>query len=208
MEREGAPGLDDPHSTSGDAVFHVTVAQDAAPTAPYFSRPSTEQPYYDISEPQYRNLSFAPYPVTGVAIFDYDGVPVRLAQAVQTMHLELGPGAVYAPLVVTPELSVSLGQPWIVSSDFGAQGARHPLTVPAHLHATRAAAGTLRLELPQGWQATPATADFHLHAGEDAVFTFQVHAPALEAASYPITAVARAAINASLSATRRRAMVR
>jgi LmbE family N-acetylglucosaminyl deacetylase len=190
VEREGAPGLDDPHSTSGDAVFHVTVAQDAAPTAPYFSRPSTEQAYYDISEPQYRNLSFAPYPVTGVAIFDYDGVPVRLAQAVQTMHLELGPGAVYAPLVVTPDLSVSLGQPWIVLPISATDGTRHDLSVPAHLHATQAAAGTLRLEPPQGWQATPATADFHLHAGEDAVFTFQVHAPTLEAASYPITAVA------------------
>ncbi|HZD78282.1 MAG TPA: PIG-L family deacetylase [Acidobacteriaceae bacterium] len=186
VERESAPGLDDPHSTSGDAVFHVTVAQDAAPTAPYFSRPSTEQPYYDIAEPAYRNLSFAPYPVTGVATFDYNGVPIRLAQAVQTMHTELGAGAVYAPLVVTPELSVSLAQPWIIVP----RGAQHDLTVPAHLHGTRDATGSLQLELPQGWQSTPATADFHLHAGEDAVFSFQVHAPALEAASYPITAVA------------------
>ena len=93
VQREGAPGLDDPHSTSGDVVFHVIAAQDAAPTAPYFSRPSTEQAYYDIAEPEYRNLSFAPYPVTGVATFDYDGVPLRLAQVVQTMHTELGPGA-------------------------------------------------------------------------------------------------------------------
>ena len=190
VEREAAPGLDDPHSTSGDAVFHVTAAQDAAPTAPYFSRPSTEQAYYDINEPEYRNLSFAPYPVTGVASFDYDGVPVRLAQAVQTMHLELGPGAVYAPLVVTPDLSVSLGQPWIVVPISPERAPQHDITVPAHLHATEASAGTLRLELPQGWRATPATAEFHLHAGEDAVFSFQVHAPALEAASYPVTAVA------------------
>ena len=194
VEREGAPGLDDPHSTSGDALFHVTVAQDAAPTAPYFSRPSVEQAYYDIAQPEYRNLSFAPYPVTSVATFDYDGVPVRLAQAVQTMHLELGPGAVYAPLVVTPELSVSLGQPWIVLPLSAARGAQqHDLTVPARIHTTNDATGTLRLELPQGWQSTPATADFHLHAGEDAVFSFQVHAPALEATSYPITAVAESA---------------
>ncbi len=191
VEREGAPGLDDPHSTSGDAVFHVTAAQDAAPTAPYFSRPSVEQAYYDIAEPQYRNLSFAPYPVTGVATFDYEGVPVRLAQAVQTMHLELGPGAVYAPLVVTPEISVSLGQAWIVSPLVPLHdGQQHELTIPAHIHATEDAAGTLRLALPQGWRSTPATADFHLHSGEDAVFSFQVHAPALKAASYPITAVA------------------
>jgi hypothetical protein len=110
------------------------------------------------------------------------------------MHLELGPGAVYAPLVVTPEMSVSLGQPWIVLPLSGARGAQqHDLTVPARIHTTDDATGTLRLELPQGWQSTPATADFHLHAGEDAVFSFQVHAPALEATSYPITAVAESA---------------
>jgi LmbE family N-acetylglucosaminyl deacetylase len=190
VEREGAPGLDDPHSTSGDVLFHVTAAQDAAPTAPYFSRPSTEQAYYDIAEPEYRNLSFAPYPVAGVVTFNYDGVPVRLAQAVQTMHLELGPGAVYAPLVVTPELSVSLGQPWVILPLSTAGGKQHELTVTAQLHATQTAAGTLRLELPQGWQSTPATADFRVHAGEDAVFSFQVHTAALEAASYPISAIA------------------
>ena len=191
VEREGAPGLDDPHSTSGDAplschgragccTYRARISTVLPP-----SRPTTISPS--------RNTAIFPshpIPVTGVAIFDYDGVPVRLAQAVQTMHLELGPGAVYAPLVVTPDLSVSLGQPWIISPISVAQNVRHPLTVPAHLHATRAAVGTLRLELPQGWQATPATADFHLHAGEDAVFTFQLQAPALEAASYPITAVA------------------
>jgi LmbE family N-acetylglucosaminyl deacetylase len=190
VEREGAPGLDDPHSTSGDVVFHVIAAQDAAPTVPYFSRPSTEQAYYDIAEPEYRNLSFAPYPVAGVATFRYDGIPVRLAQVVQTMHTELGPGAVYAPLIVTPELSVSLGQPWIVLPVDGSHSGGHDLTVPARLHAAQDAAGTLRLELPAGWSATPATANFHLHAGEDAAFSFQVHAPALETTSYPITAIA------------------
>ncbi|HEX6771470.1 MAG TPA: PIG-L family deacetylase [Acidobacteriaceae bacterium] len=190
VERIGAPGLDDPQSTSGDVVFHVIAAQDAAPTAPYFSRPSTEQAYYDILEPEYRNLSFAPYPLTGIATFDYDGVPIRLAQVVQTMHTELGPGAVYAPLVVTPELSVSLGQPWIVLPIGNSHSGPHNFAVHAQLHATQAAAGTLRLELPQGWNATPAKAEFHLHGGEDAPFSFQVQSPALEATSYPVTAVA------------------
>jgi LmbE family N-acetylglucosaminyl deacetylase len=190
VERVAAPGLDDPHSTSGDVVFHVIAGQDAAPTAPYFSRPSTEQAYYDINQPQDRNFSFAPYPVTGVATFEYNGVPVRLAQVVQTMHTELGPGAVYAPLVVTPEISVSLGQPWIVLPIGDGHNGAHDFTVPARLHAAQDATGTLRLELPQGWTATPARADFHMHGGEDAAFSFQVHAPALEATSYPITAVA------------------
>lgn len=190
VERIGAPGLDDPHSTSGDVVFHVIAAQDAAPTAPYFSRSSTEQPYYDIANPAYRNLSFAPYPVRGMATFDFDGVPVELAQVVQTMHTELGPGAVYAPLVVTPELSISLGQPWIVLPIGHSHSGPHDFTVAARLHAAQAATGTLRLDLPQGWSATPAKAEFHLHAAEDATISFAIHAPALEATSYPITAIA------------------
>ena len=186
VERVSAPGLDDAHSSSGDVLFHVAVASDAAPTAPYFTRPSTEQPYYDLIDPKYRNQSFAPYPVTGVAVFDYDGVPIRLAQAVQTMHSELGPGAVFAPLVVTPEISVSLGQQTLIVP----LGAPHDVAVPARVHATHDATGTLRLELPAGWQATPASAEFHLHAGEDGSFEFQVHAPGIQAKSYPITAVA------------------
>jgi LmbE family N-acetylglucosaminyl deacetylase len=190
VEREGAPGLDDKNSTSGDAIFHVTVDQNATPTAPYFSRPSTEQPYYDLTGPQYRNLSFAPYPVTGIVTFDYDGVPIHLAQAVQTMHQELGLGAVFAPLVVTPELSVSLGQPWIVVPLGDQSRDHHEVTVAARVHATHDAAGTVRLQLPDGWQATPPTAEFHMHAGEDSSLPFQVRVPALAAASYPVTAVA------------------
>ena len=34
-----------------DRLFRVQVAEDAVPTAPFFTRPSTEQPYYDIIEP-------------------------------------------------------------------------------------------------------------------------------------------------------------
>ncbi len=189
VERVSAPGLDEPASRGGDVLFHVTVARDAAPTAPYFSRPSIAQPYYDVADPLYRNFSFAPYPLNGVVDFAYQGVTVQLAQAVQTMHSEVGPGAVFAPLVVTPELSVSLGQQTLVEP----LGARRDLTVTARLHATRHASGTLHLELPAGWHATPAAAEFHLKGGEDTSVPFLIHAPALKAEDYPITAVAESA---------------
>jgi LmbE family N-acetylglucosaminyl deacetylase len=186
IQEASRPGLEEKIGVHGDVVFRVTVDPQAKPTSPYFTRPSVEQPYYDLTGPRYRNLSFAPYPLTGVAEFRYQGVPIRLAQAVQTMHNEVGPGAVYAPLVVTPELSVSLGQQTVIEP----LGTQHDLTVPAHLHATHDVTGTLRLELPAGWQATPPSSEFHLRAGEDTSLPFHIHAPALEARSYPITAVA------------------
>ncbi|MFP5229594.1 MAG: PIG-L family deacetylase, partial [Acidobacteriota bacterium] len=39
-----------------DAHFSVHLADNAASTQPYFGRPGLEQPYYDVHEPQYRNL--------------------------------------------------------------------------------------------------------------------------------------------------------
>ena len=52
----------DPAAPVADPIFTVHVADNAAPTAPFFTRPNTEQPYYDISNPQWRERSFAPYP--------------------------------------------------------------------------------------------------------------------------------------------------
>ncbi len=174
-------------STASDALFRVMADPNAAPTEPYFTRPSPEQPYYDLTDPADRNRSFAPYPVTGVATFDYQGVSLRLAQVVQTKRDALGFGAVYAPLVVTPALSVSLEQPWLIVP---LAEAAHPVTIPTRIHATQDAAGNVHLSLPKGWQATPPSAEFHLHAGEDATFGFVVSAPALKAESYPVSATA------------------
>ena len=39
------------------------VPADAALTRPYFTRPDEEQPYYDLTDPRYRNLPLAPYPL-------------------------------------------------------------------------------------------------------------------------------------------------
>ena len=82
--------------------FTCTSPHDAAPTAPYFTRPTTEQPYYDISNEAWRERSFAPYPLSAWAEFTFDGVPIRLGMVVQTLAHVTGVGGVYQPLVVTP----------------------------------------------------------------------------------------------------------
>lgn len=158
---------------SGDALFRVTAGADAKPTAPYFSRPSIEQPYYDLSDPRWRGDSFAPYPLSGVAECEYRGVPVRVAQTVETMRGEVGLGAVYAPLMVAPRLSVTLEQrDGIVPKG----SATFPLSVRVHSDEQAAVAtGTLSLELPPGWQATPAKSGFHIRSGEEQTTDFVVH---------------------------------
>ena len=79
-------------AVTGDALFRVSIAANASGTRPYFSRPSTEQAYYDIDETRWLNDSFAPYPLEGWAEFDYDGVPIQIGQVVQTVHGQRGLG--------------------------------------------------------------------------------------------------------------------
>ena len=188
ISRVGAPGLDNPKSTAGDVVFRVTVPQNAAITRPYFSRPNTEQPYYDIQDPRWLNLSYAPYPLAGWAEFDYNGVPIRLGQIVQTMHRVQGPGAVYEPLVVTPEVSVTLDP---TSGIVPLPGSDFPVRVALHSDAEQSSTGSVHLQVPEKWSVTPESSPFRLNTGEDSFVTFTVHPANLEPKMYTIKAVAQ-----------------
>ena len=79
--------------------FTCRSPQTPQPTEPYFTRPTTEQPYYDISNEAWRERSFAPYPLSAWAEFTFDGVPIRLGMVVQTLARVTGVGGVYQPLV-------------------------------------------------------------------------------------------------------------
>jgi LmbE family N-acetylglucosaminyl deacetylase len=188
ITRIGAPGLDAVSSNAGDAIFRVYVPRNAAVTRPYFTRPNTEQPYYDIHDPRWLTLPFAPYPLAGWAEFHYMGVPIRLGQVVQTVHRVHGIGGVYQPLAVVPQLSVNLP----------AQAGVVPLgttTVPFSVTVSNEqqdnADGTLHLNLPSGWTADPAEVPFHLTAQNSEEIRFTLHPGELTGQDYPIGAVAQ-----------------
>ena len=95
-------GAIDPQAAVTDRIFNVHVAEDAAPTAPFNTRPSIEQPYYDISNEAWRERSFAPWPLAAWVEFTFDGLPIRIGNVVQTLQRVTGIGGIYQPLVVTP----------------------------------------------------------------------------------------------------------
>lgn len=155
-----------------DQLVKATVPEDAKPTEPYFSRPSIEQPYYDVADAAYRDHPFAPYPLAAWAEFDYEGVPVRLSEVVQTMRREPGRGGVFEPLVITPEAGVSV-EP--TARILPLDGSALPVRVTVHTE--QAASGTIRLKLPDGWTATPEEASFkRASAGDSEPVVFQVKA--------------------------------
>jgi len=145
-----------------DSIFTLTLPVDAQPTQPYFTRPNIEQPYYDLAQPEYRERSFAPWPLAAWAEFTFDGLPIRVGQVVQTMQRVLGPGGVFEPLVVTPVIGVRMEpEARILPLDGSA------LPVRVTVHAQAAAEGSVELKLPPGWTAQPGSAPFHLGAAGD-----------------------------------------
>jgi LmbE family N-acetylglucosaminyl deacetylase len=172
---------------ASDRIFHVHVPADAAPTAPYFTRPTTEQPVYNISNEDWRERSFAPYPLVAGAEFTFDGVPIRLGQVVQTLAHVNGVGGVYQPLVVTPAVGVRVEPEARILPIDGS-----PLPVKVTIHAEHAADGVVDLDLPEGWRADPAQREFHLKgAGDSEPLVFSV-TPAgdVAARAYAIKATA------------------
>jgi len=179
-------GAIDPARPAVDPIFEVTVPEDAQPTEPYFTRPNTEQAYYNVSNPAWRERSFAPYPLSAWAEFTFDGLPIRLGEVVQTLHRVTGPGGIYEPLVVTPAIGVRVEpEARILPLNGG------PLPVRVTIHTQGASDGTVKLKLPEGWTSNPAEAKFHRTSGGDTEpIEFSVSPSAVKEGAYSVRAVA------------------
>jgi len=167
----------------------ATVASDAMPTQPYFSRPDLEQSYYDLLNPKFLNLSSMPYPLSAEVIYSYAGVEASTTGVVQTIHRFTGPGPLPEPLLVAPALSVT------VSPEAGIVplgSATLQLQVTVHSNVKGPAQGEVRLELPPGWKSQPEAAQFVAAMdGDERIVNFQVTPTSLEAKPYSIVAVAK-----------------
>ena len=182
--------------TSGNLVsgqakrvtFQVVVPQKAAYTRPYFTRPNIEQPYYNIVDKRYLNLSLAPYPLSAWVKFNYDGAPVEMKQVVQAVERITGLGTILHPLPVTPAISV-----WIAPHAGIVPLSAKSFEVHALVHSNvkGPATGTVRLELPAGWTSEPDTATFTAEKdGQEQLLDFKVLPGAVEEKAYTMTAIA------------------
>ena len=171
-----------------DVKFTVRVPENAAFTRPYFTRPDIEQSYYDLRNEDYLSQPLAPYPLAAWADWSYEGAPVRVGQFVQTVKRVTGQGTVLEPLAAGPAIGIA------ISPRFGVV----PLTAKSfavstviHSNVKGPANGTVRLDLPSGWKAEPASAPFAAgQDGEDRTVAFTVTPANLAEKSYAITAVA------------------
>ncbi len=184
---ESSPNPSLPGAKDLRLKFTVKAPDDAGLTKPYFSRPDQEQPYYNLTNESYRNLSFSPYPLEAKARITYRGTELDIEKVVQTNQRIEGIGIEEQPLLVGPAISVS------VSPAAGAV----PLTAKSfqfscrlHSNAKGTAEGTLRLQLPAGWESTPPQYPFSIGEGQNDNVTFGVTPHSMDTKPYNIRAVA------------------
>jgi len=174
-----------PSAPANNIFYHAKVETNAKSTEPYFTRPSIEQPYYDVANPAWRGRSFEPWPLEAWAEYDFDGVPVRLSSVVQTLQHVPGEGGLYEPLVITPAIGVSMTPEARILPLDGS-----PLPVKVVVHSQGAAEGTVSLKLPSGWTAQPTEAHFASKtAGDTEPIIFSVTPDRVQTGAYKVQAV-------------------
>ncbi len=168
--------------------FSVHAPAHARFTRPYFTRPNLEQAYYNLRHASDRNRSFAPWPVYARARVRYHGVKIVLRQVVSSVHRVTGLGAVFQPLAVAPAISL-----WIApkAGVVAESAAAFHISVRLHSNAAQPASGTLNWQLPAGWRAEPAIADFRIPGpGDDQSLNFRILPRRIQPKAYVLQAVA------------------
>jgi LmbE family N-acetylglucosaminyl deacetylase len=168
--------------------FAIKAPLNATLTKPYFSRRDQEQPYYDLTDERFRNLSFAPYPLFAVVRLMYRGAEIQIQKVVQTNQRLEGIGIKENPMLMGPAISVS------VSPSAGAV----PLTATSfefsctvHSNVKGPAQGVLRLRLPPGWQSEPNEVPFSTTRDDESeTLSFHVAPHSIHAEGYEIKAIA------------------
>ena len=173
-------------------TFTVTVPPAAKVSRPYFSRNSIQATRYEVADAAALHKPYADPPLSVVARYVVEGVPIESPRPVTRLEANLPYGYDTRTLAVVPALAVTLTPGHAVVPIGGSR----PVIFQAEVTNNQEGRvdGELRLNMPQGWTATPAAHELHFtRAGERAQFRFAVAAPSVTAKPYDISAVARVA---------------
>jgi LmbE family N-acetylglucosaminyl deacetylase len=174
--------------------FRVSIPADAAVTEPYFLRRPRQGDLYGwptgdsaVAEP------FEAAPVRASARLAVAGAELPMEREATFREVDLRQGELRRPVMVVPAVSVSTERAVRILPLAGDHTFR--MRVDLASEAPGGIAGTLRLELPAGWSAQPASLPVRFAAaGDEQEAEFTVRAPAsLRAGDYPMSAVFQAA---------------
>jgi LmbE family N-acetylglucosaminyl deacetylase len=160
--------------------FSVTAPADAKYTQPYWlESPRNKNFGFDWSATDAaRNMPFQPQLLTAEVKLDINGVEVRMTKPVKYRYADDIRGELRRDINVVPVVSVALDSNLVIAP-VSAKATKQRLVVSVTNNAPRETKGSVKLDLPTGWTASPSAADFALKSrGEKTAVSFDVNIPA------------------------------
>jgi LmbE family N-acetylglucosaminyl deacetylase len=162
------------------AEYTVTVGPDVEPTQPYWLRSAPQGDMFTIDKPAKGTTGIEPVSIAdlnGVVDFDIDGTNVKATKEAEYRYADRALGEIRHELKVAPAVSVNIS-PEIVVYPKSATVVEREVTVSLTNNQKGGVRGSVSLQKPGDWQATPESSNFDLkREGERASFTFIVKAP-------------------------------
>ncbi|MCW5963451.1 MAG: PIG-L family deacetylase [Bryobacterales bacterium] len=175
----------------GDGRFQVTVPADARPTSAFWKRDSVKETFYRYASDAEFGQPLPDAPVHALVMFEFQGVRIYARQPVLVSQVDEKGLQYRKALSVGPSLSLRTEtEAGILPLSKDA----YALNVELRNVGSAAIAGTVRLELPQGWRSEPQTQTFAMEKEGEAVgAAFRIVPPAeLRGGRVTVAAVAAA----------------
>jgi LmbE family N-acetylglucosaminyl deacetylase len=166
-------------NSTSSSFFQVTAPTDASSTQPYWlEAPRSKNFTFDWSgKDAEKNMPFQSPLLTAEVRMEIGGEEISVTKAVQYRYSDDIRGELRRDLNVVPAVSVALDSNMFISPA-SAKPSKQKIVVSVTNNAPRATSGTVKFELPAGWTASPASADFAFKArGEKYAVSFDVTVP-------------------------------
>ncbi len=181
-----------PEVAANASYFKVTVPAGATLTEPYWLEKPRQNFTFDWSaQDAVKNAPFQNQLVTAIIKMNVGGVDIDVVKPVQYRYADAIRGEIRRDLNVVPLVNVALDTNLLIVP-VSNRAQKQRVVVSITNNAPREAKGSAKLELPAGWTAVPATADFDLkRKGEKTAVAFDVLIPAgAKVGKYDLTAAA------------------
>jgi LmbE family N-acetylglucosaminyl deacetylase len=136
------------------ALFKVTVAADAPPTAPFWHRPSVEDAVYQVDDPRRIGDPLPPFPLEARVRYAVGDAAGAIEGVVQTRTLDPLRGELSRELAVEPAISLRTNPPLVVMPLDRVGRGSAAVTVEVTTQAGKRA-GKASIQAPAGWPAVP-----------------------------------------------------
>ena len=148
----------------------VTIPKTAKISQPYWLEKPIDKGVFQVDDQQLIGLPENPPAVTANYTLDISGQRFTYTRPVVYKSTDPVEGETYRPFIIQPDVTANLAERVDVFST------NAPKAATVVLKAGRnAVSGTLRMDVPTGWQITPASMPFSLtNKGDEQAFTFTI----------------------------------